>query len=152
MGAGWTRTLFDTNGRVVEIQHFSGSALPCPWGSNGNSTGTATTSYLSNSTMSKDEADVYRSSSVDGFGRLIEVAETGIGANKSMTEIEARFDSEWVLIEDPRTDEALEVRSGTVRWHGQDREEVYRRAVEIPPKRFAIVYTGKMPQDTAIVL
>jgi len=70
----------------------------------------------------------------------------------SMTEIEAKFDSEWVLIEDPRTDEALEVHGGTVRWHGKDREEVYRKAVEIRPKRFAIVYTGKMPQDTAIVL
>jgi hypothetical protein len=70
----------------------------------------------------------------------------------SISEIEARFDSEWVLIEDPRTDEALEVRSGTVCWNGKDREEVYRRAVEIRPKRFAIVYTGKMPQDTAIVL
>jgi hypothetical protein len=41
---------------------------------------------------------------------------------------------------------------GTVRWHGKDSEEVYRKAVEIRPKRFAIVYTGKMPQDTAIVL
>jgi hypothetical protein len=70
----------------------------------------------------------------------------------SITGIETRFDSEWVLIEDPRTDEALEVRSGTVRWHGKDRDEVYRRAVEIRPKRFAVVYTGKMPQDTAIVL
>ena len=70
----------------------------------------------------------------------------------SITEIEAKFDSEWVLIEDPRTDETLEVHGGTVRCHGKDREEVYRRAVEIRPKRFAIVYTGKMPQDTEIVL
>ena len=70
----------------------------------------------------------------------------------SITEIEARFDSEWVLIEDPRADEALEAHGGTVRWHGKEREEVYRRAVEIRPKRFAIVYTGKMPRDTAIVL
>jgi hypothetical protein len=70
----------------------------------------------------------------------------------SIAEIGAKFDSEWVLIEDPRTDEALEVQGGTVRWHGKDREEVYRRAVELRPKRFAIVYTGKMPQDTAIVL
>jgi hypothetical protein len=50
------------------------------------------------------------------------------------------------------TDEALRVRSGTVRWHDKDREEVYRRAVEARPTRFAIVYTGKMPLDTAIVL
>jgi hypothetical protein len=70
----------------------------------------------------------------------------------TMAQIEAKFDSEWVLIEDPRTDEALRVQTGTVRWHSKDREEVYRRTVEIRPKRFAIVYTGKMPQDTAIVL
>jgi hypothetical protein len=70
----------------------------------------------------------------------------------SISEIEARFDSEWVLIDDPRTDESLEVQGGTVLCHGKDREQVYRRAVEIRPKRFAIVYTGKMPLDTAIVL
>jgi hypothetical protein len=70
----------------------------------------------------------------------------------TITEIEAKFESEWVLIEDPSTDESLEVRSGTVRCHGKDREEVYRRAVQIRPKRFAIVYTGTMPGDTAIAL
>ena len=70
----------------------------------------------------------------------------------TMAQIAARFDSEWVLIEDPRTDESLEVQHGIVRWHGRDREEVYRQAIEIRPKRFAIVYTGKMPLNTAIVL
>ena len=70
----------------------------------------------------------------------------------TIAQIEAEFESEWVLIEDPRTDEGLEVQAGTVRWHSKDREEVYRRAVETRPKRFAIVYTGKMPKDTAIVL
>jgi hypothetical protein len=57
-----------------------------------------------------------------------------------------------VLIEDPATDESLEVRGGTVRWHGKDRDEVYRRAVQIRPRRLAIVYTGTMPGDTAIAL
>jgi hypothetical protein len=70
----------------------------------------------------------------------------------TITEIEAKFDSEWVLIENPSTDERLEIGSGTVRWHGKDREEVYRRAVQLRPKRFAIVYTGTMPEDTAIAL
>ena len=68
----------------------------------------------------------------------------------TIAEIEARFDSEWILIEDPSIDEVLAVRSGTVLWHDKDREEVYRRAVETRPKRFAIVCTGKMPRDTAI--
>ena len=70
----------------------------------------------------------------------------------TIAEIEGRFESEWVLIEDPSTNEALEVRGGTVRCHGKDRDEVYRLAVQIRPKRFAIVYTGTMPGDTAIAL
>ena len=69
-----------------------------------------------------------------------------------IAEIEGQFESEWVLIEDPSTDESLNVRGGTVRCHGKDRDEVYRRAVQIRPKRFAIVYTGTMPEDTAIAL
>ncbi len=67
-------------------------------------------------------------------------------------EIEEKFESEWVLIEDPSTDESLEVRGGTVRCHGKDRDEVYRRAVQIRPRRFAIVYTGQYAGDTAIAL
>ncbi len=70
----------------------------------------------------------------------------------TMSQIESKFESEWVLIEAPQTDEALEVQGGTVRWHGKDREEAYRKAVEMRPKRFAVVYTGRMPQGTAIVL
>jgi hypothetical protein len=67
-------------------------------------------------------------------------------------QIEAQFESEWVLVEDPQTNDALEVQSGRVRWHSKDRDEVYRKAVELRPKRFAMLYTGKMPKDTAIVL
>ncbi|ETW99984.1 MAG: hypothetical protein ETSY1_12960 [Candidatus Entotheonella factor] len=70
----------------------------------------------------------------------------------TIAQIEAQFESEWVLVEDPQTNDALEVQGGKVRWHSKDREEVYRQAVALRPKRFAILYTGKMPQDTAIVL
>jgi hypothetical protein len=70
----------------------------------------------------------------------------------TIAEIEAQFGSEWVLVEDPRTNEALEVQSGRVRWHSKDRDEVYRKAVELRPKRFAVLYTGQMPEGTAIVL
>ena len=70
----------------------------------------------------------------------------------TMAQIGTKFQSEWVLIEDPQTDQALEVLSGTVRCHGKDRDEVYRRAVQLRPKRFAIVYTGTLPENTAIVL
>jgi hypothetical protein len=70
----------------------------------------------------------------------------------TMAEIEAKFESEWVLIENPQTNKALQVPRGIVRWHGKNRVEVYRHAIQSRPKRFAIVYTGKMPRDTAIVL
>ena len=70
----------------------------------------------------------------------------------TVAEMFARFASEWVLVGDPRATEALEVQSGRVLCHSRDREEVYRAAVQMRPKRFAILFTGVMPEDTAIVL
>jgi hypothetical protein len=67
-------------------------------------------------------------------------------------DIEAQFQSEWVLLEDPQTNESLEVQSGKVVCHSKDRDEVYRRAVTLRPKRFAVLYTGTIPKDVAIVL
>ena len=70
----------------------------------------------------------------------------------TIAQIEAQFESEWVLVENPQTNEALEVQSGRVRWHSKDRDEIYRKAIALRPKRFAMLYTGRMPNDTAIVL
>ncbi len=70
----------------------------------------------------------------------------------TIREIESRFESEWILVEDPRTNEELEVLSGKLRHHSKDRDEVYRKAVAIRPKRCAILYTGEIPEDTAVVL
>jgi hypothetical protein len=70
----------------------------------------------------------------------------------TIAQIEAQFDLEWVLVEDPQTNEALEVQRGKVCWHSKDRDEVCRKAVELRPKRFAMLYTGQLPEDTAIVL
>ena len=73
---------------------------------------------------------------------------------QSMTikEMQARFAGEWILVEDPQTNDALEVLNGKVLHHGPDRDEVYRRAVTRRPKRCSILYTGELPQDTAVVL
>ena len=70
----------------------------------------------------------------------------------AIREIEAQFKSEWVLIEDPVTNDALDVQSGKVVCHSKDRDEVYRAAVSLRPKHFAVVYTGKPRKNTAIVL
>jgi|ERR1035437_925754 hypothetical protein len=70
----------------------------------------------------------------------------------TIKEIEDQFEREWVLVADPQTNEALEVTRGNVICHSQDRDEVYRRAVALRPKRSAILFTGRMPEDAAIVL
>jgi hypothetical protein len=70
----------------------------------------------------------------------------------TITEINERFTDEWVLVEEPQTDQNLAVVAGRVRWHSPDRDEVYRKANELKPKRFAVVFTGKLPQDVAVIL
>jgi hypothetical protein len=70
----------------------------------------------------------------------------------TVAEIQSQFPSEWILVGDPDTDKSLEVRGGRVLYHSRDRDEVYRKAIELRPKRFAMLYTGTMPESTAIVL
>jgi hypothetical protein len=70
----------------------------------------------------------------------------------SLPEIEAQFQSEWVLIEDPQTTDTLQVMGGRVVWHSKDRAEVYRKARELPSLHHAILYTGKMPKDAHFIL
>ena len=72
----------------------------------------------------------------------------------TIAEIESQFGSEWVLIEDPQTNESLQVTAGKVVWHSTDRDEVYRKAMELRPSRFAVLFTGpnSIPSGTDIVL
>ncbi len=71
----------------------------------------------------------------------------------TVDEINQQFDSEWVLLDDVQSDSANQVLSGRVVIHSKDRDEVYRKLLELPkPRRFAIFYTGKLPKDAAIVL
>ena len=62
-------------------------------------------------------------------------------------EIEAKFDSEHVLLDEPETDEDLNLLAGTVVFHSKDEVEVYRKAAELKLKRMAFLYTGKIPED-----
>lgn len=71
----------------------------------------------------------------------------------TIQEMETQFGDEWILVQAPETNEAMEVTRGEVVCHSRDRDEVYRRAVALPrPKHYAVLFTGKMPADTAIVL
>ncbi len=75
-----------------------------------------------------------------------------MNAYLTIAEINDRYDSEWVLLDQPETDESHDVMSGQVIAHSKDRDEVYRRAVELRPRRFAILYTGEIPENAVIVL
>lgn len=75
----------------------------------------------------------------------------------TIDEINKRYPEEWVLIGDPVTDDSLEVLSGTVLFHGKDRQEMYRAAKSFSspssPPRFATHYTGDIVDpDTVSVL
>lgn len=75
-----------------------------------------------------------------------------MGEIMTMEEMESRFKNEWILIEDPETTEVLQVTRGKVLWHGKDRDELYRVAMELQPQHSAIWYTGTWPKDKIVIL
>ena len=70
----------------------------------------------------------------------------------TIDEIKARFAPDWVLIGDPKTDESQRLHAGRVLFHSPDREEVYRRAIELRPANFAFRFLGELPEDMAFIL
>jgi hypothetical protein len=70
----------------------------------------------------------------------------------TLAEIQSRYDSEWVLVADPEVDEQLRVVRGKVVFHSKSRDEFDRKLIELRLPRSAILYTGRMPENTAIVL
>ena len=73
---------------------------------------------------------------------------------QSMTiaEMTGQFAGEWILVNDPQTSAMMEVLSGIVLYHSKDRDEVYSRAVTLHLKRCAVLFTGEMAANTAVVL
>jgi hypothetical protein len=70
----------------------------------------------------------------------------------TLAEIEQLYPSEWILIEDPQTNESLQVEAGRVCFHSKDRDEVYRKLVELRPKHFAVHFSGEIPEDVVVIL
>jgi len=65
-----------------------------------------------------------------------------MGEVLTMEEIEKKFDGEWVLIEDVETDERLEVVRGKVTYHGQDKEQLHKKAMKSESDHIATLYIG----------
>jgi hypothetical protein len=70
----------------------------------------------------------------------------------TIAEIRGRYDSEWILVADPELDENLNVLRGRVVCHSKDRDEVDHIATRLRLKRSAFLYTGEIPEGTAVVL
>jgi hypothetical protein len=75
-----------------------------------------------------------------------------VGKFLTKAEIYKQFKAEWVALANPETDPQLQVLGGTLLCHSKDRDEVYRKLVELKPRRSAVVFTGKIPKGTAVIL
>ena len=72
---GWTRSKAWHTGIKQEVETFSGSALPAPWGSNTTSTGKTITDIDANATTVTDQAGKVRRSITNALGQLTRVDE-----------------------------------------------------------------------------
>ncbi len=72
----------------------------------------------------------------------------------TMDEIKKRFDSEWVLIAEPETDQFHNVLGGKVIYHHSDRSVFDREVLELDPhpNDFAVFFTGKTPEGVSYLL
>jgi hypothetical protein len=77
------------------------------------------------------------------------------GEYLSMAEIEAKYPNEWVLIDRPKVDRYERTTAGWLLFHSADKEEVFRRAMEIPsPRSVAFLFIGgpRLAEDEAFAL
>jgi len=69
----------------------------------------------------------------------------------SMKKIVEKYRDEWVLIVYEELDEDLNVKKGKVIAHSPRKDEIYARLSETRGKNVAIEYTGKLPEDLAVM-
>lgn len=62
-------------------------------------------------------------------------------------EIQDRFDGEWVFLENPITDERMEILSGELLCHSKDRADIDAESKKLRPRRSAIFYVGEPSDD-----
>jgi hypothetical protein len=64
----------------------------------------------------------------------------------TMEEIKRQYPNMWVLIEYTKLDEDLNIMRGWVVETGSTQDEVYQKLLNADVKRFAIEYTGELPE------
>jgi hypothetical protein len=64
----------------------------------------------------------------------------------TLEEMEKKFDSEWVLLENSELDRYNRVLGGKLLWHSKDRDEIHEKMLEFRPRRSALLYIGAPPE------
>ena len=62
-----------------------------------------------------------------------------------------KYKGEWVLIEFKNLDEDLNVIEGKVVAHSPNKEEIYKKQLELKEKNLAIEYVGELPKDLTVM-
>jgi hypothetical protein len=76
-----------------------------------------------------------------------------MGEVLTIEEIYARYPDEWVLIDQPESDEYQRVRRGKVVFHSPDRDAVDAKSLELPvPRHAAVRFTGKPKPGHVLIL
>ena len=70
----------------------------------------------------------------------------------TLTEIEERFDDEWILVENPEYNQYGEFVRGAVLFHSVDRDEMDAALMRLRPKYATSLYTGPIPENICINL
>jgi len=69
-----------------------------------------------------------------------------------LEEIKQLYPDEWVLIEFVELDEELKVVEGAVIVHSRNKQEIYKKLLELENEKIAIEFTGDMPEEPAYLL
>jgi hypothetical protein len=75
-----------------------------------------------------------------------------VGEILTWNQIEDLYQDEWVLLEDPQSEENLQLLGGKLLWHSKSREEIGRKLLELRPESSALVYVGSPPRDAVFLL
>ncbi|MBI4684782.1 MAG: hypothetical protein HY755_06245 [Nitrospirae bacterium] len=69
----------------------------------------------------------------------------------TIKEIREKYPNEWVLVEYEDVDSEFNVIRGHVIAHSPVKEEIYKILMETKGKNVAIEYTGRIPEDLAVM-
>lgn len=67
-------------------------------------------------------------------------------------QMKEQYPDQWLLVTTVETDDDMNLVRGEVLAHSVNRDEIYRRLLDVTGKNVAIEYTGDIPEDLAVML